>query len=294
MDVIQELLIREFLDSAPGKKLQKIIEDLASVQKHILSLMEKDDDEKLKLLKIGTVFTLFLIDTLASKGKRRAAELDKDDWKGIAEKVSQYAILNSEQGYSEFVFDLYADYIDLSVETIKATAVKYGFPVDKIALDAICAIAAELREKKAQLHRQRINESRYVEDCLWLSLEAMVKLLSTYFTLRLPKEYAQLVQAISQLGFEYGRYVLYAREQALLEEYIQHQYVLDGELQARFEAYMRDVEENAKRFDLLISKAFSPDIHEALVESAELARSFGVPEEEILTSIEDIDSFFLD
>ena len=42
----------------------------------------------------------------------------------------------------------------------------------------------------------------------------------------------------------------------------------------------------------LIENAFSLDLHEALIESAELARAAGVKEEELLTSIEDIDDYF--
>ena len=197
------------------------------------------------------------------------------------------------EGYSRESLAL-CHYIELSVKSIKAIAEAKGFMPNEDSLNAISNIAESLREEKEQFYSENINEVRYTENCLWLSLEAMVKLLSTYFTLPLPQEYVQLIQSISQLGFEYGRYVLYAREQALLEEYIQKQYVLDDELKAKYEAYLHDVQENAARFDSLIQKAFSPDIQEALMGSAELARSYGVSEDEILTTIEDIDSFFLD
>ncbi len=294
MDMIQEFAISEFLESKPGQKLQEAMAGIEAVQDNLLVYAEKDDSEKLKWLKIGTVFNLFLVDTLAKKGKRRANELEKEDWMELANKVSRYAVKESDQSYSEFVFDLYANYIDLSVKSVQAAAEFKNCEADKDALAAISNIANSLREKKDQLNREIIDEVHYTEDCLWLSLEAMVKLLSTFVSLALPKEYAQLLHSISQLGFEYGRYVLYAREQALLEEYIHNQYVLDDELKAKYEAYLHDVQENAARFDSLIQKAFSPDIHEALTGSADLARSYGVSEDEILETIEDIDSFFLD
>ena len=44
----------------------------------------------------------------------------------------------------------------------------------------------------------------------------------------------------------------------------------------------------------MIDQAFSSNIRESLMQSAELARAAGVKEEEILTSVEDIDAFFLD
>lgn len=126
----------------------------------------------------------------------------------------------------------------------------------------------------------------------------MIKLLSFWLTSKLAAiatvEYAQLAQASVDLAFEYGRYVLYAKEQSILEGYIQNQYVLDDELRTRYEAFLAELEENAARFHNLIDDAFSPDIHNALMQSAALARAAGVKEEEILRSTEDIDSFFLD
>ena len=105
-------------------------------------------------------------------------------------------------------------------------------------------------------------------------------------------EFTQLVQASSQLAFEYGRYVLYAREQALLQGYIENQYRLDEQLQKEFEVYLEEVRKNAERFQTLVQNAFSCDLHEALVQSAELARAAGVKEEELLTTIEDVDDYF--
>ncbi len=295
MDLIQELAINELVDTKPGQKLKQALGVFEFVQKNLLAFANSDDSAKLKLLQIGSTFQLFLIDTLASRGTREISDLTNEDWKDIADNVSRYAILESEKSYSEFVFDLYADYIKISADSlaamVKAVPEK---TLKKESLDAIYGVSTSIREKQKQLHSRKITEVRYIEECLWLSLEGMVKLLSAYTAMALPEDKGMLVQAVSQLGFEYARYVLYAKEQAILEEYIQNQYILDAQLQARYEAYLADLQANAERFESLIGKAFSPDIHEALVGSAELARSYGVKEEEILSSMEDIDSFFLD
>ena len=122
----------------------------------------------------------------------------------------------------------------------------------------------------------------------------MIKLLSSSLTTLIGKEYSQLAQAVSQLAFEYGRYVLYAKEQAILSAYIENQYVLDNQLQKQYDAFCADVREQAEQFKKLVDDAFSPDIHNALIQSAALARAAGVKEEELLTSIEDVDAFFMD
>ena len=114
MDEMQELAIETLLCSSAGRSLKQILDTIAFVQKNLIALSDSEDCRQLDLLKIGSTLQLFLIDTLAS-GKS-PKELTKDDWQSIAEKVSKHAVLEEGQCYSEFVFTLYANYIDLSIE----------------------------------------------------------------------------------------------------------------------------------------------------------------------------------
>jgi len=285
-DMIQKILIDELLSSPAGGLLQKSMQTIENVQQQLYALATDEDSNKLKLLKIGTVFQIFLMDTLAS-GKH-PKELGKEDWKSIVEKISQYAIFGTGQQYSEFIFTLYADYIDISAGVLKSEQ----------SVSSIRELSAEIRSKTKAMQNGEIAETAYVEDCLWLSLEAMIKLLATFLSAKLipiiGEDRAQLLQAVSNLAFEYGRYALYAKEQAILEEYIHNQYVLDEKLRAQYDAYLAEVQENAARFNHLIDVAFSGNLHDSLVHSAELARAAGVREKEILKSVEDIDAFFMD
>ena len=284
IDIIRDLAIDELMQSPAGEWLEKAVEKVSDVQRVVLAVSEKDEDEKLTLLKIGTVFQIFLVDTLASGKKIK--DLKEDDWKSIADKVAQYAVLSDEQSYTEFVFKLYADYIDLSAKSLRAGKI----PKEKVA--EVRALASEIRKNTDRLHSGELSEADYVENCLWASLEAMIKCLSLSLTSLIGPEFAQLAQATSQMAFEYGRYVLYAKEQAILQAYIENQYILDDQLQKEYEAYLEEVKKHAERFGSLVENAFSLDLHEALIESAELARAAGVKEEELLTSIEDIDDYF--
>lgn len=284
MDDYQNPAIEALLASPAGEKLKQIMNTICSVQRNLFAFANSEDSAQLNLLKIGTVFQIFLVDTLAS-GKS-SKELTKDDWLDIAKKVSQYAILEEDQRYSAFVFTLYANYIDISAESIRGIA-------PKESIDSIKALASAIRDNGEKLQSNQISESAYVESCLWLSLEAMIKLLSSSLTPIIGVEYTQLAQAVSQLAFEYGRYVLYAKEQAILEAYIQNQHVLDEQLQAQYESFLAEIQENASRFQSLLDNAFSPDLPNLLMRSAELARAAGVPEGEILKSTDDVDAFFM-
>ena len=67
---------------------------------------------------------------------------------------------------------------------------------------------------------------------------------------------------------------------------------MDDRLQAEYEDYLKDLNEYSEKFQGLIDKAFTPGIHDSLIESANLAKAAGV-KEGLLTSIEDVDDFFL-
>ena len=285
MDVLQEIAIDELRNSPAGKKITQAMETVAAVQRNLCALAESEDSTQLNLLKIGTVFQIFLIDTLASGADPK--KMKPEEWGSIASKVSQYAVFEEGQSYSEFVFTLYADYIDLSAKGLS----KF---ISKEALASIKSISTAIRGKTVLFRKEAISESSYVDECLWLSLEAMIKLLSSSLTMLIGAEYSQLAQAVSQLAFEYGRYVLYAKEQEILTAYIENQYILDEQLQQQYDAFQAELSQQAEVFNQLINQAFSSTIRESLMRSAELARAAGVREEEILTSIDDIDAFFMD
>ena len=88
--------------------------------------------------------------------------------------------------------------------------------------------------------------------------------------------------------------MLFAKEQAILTAYIENQYALDERLKMQYETFCSEVMEQANRFKQLIQDAFSPDIHDSLLQSASLAFAAGVKEEELLTSLEDVDAFFME
>ncbi len=285
VEYIRELPIEQLLGEPAAERLEEMMDTVSTVQRGLVALAESDDSEQFSLLKIGTVFQIFLINTLAS-GKK-AEDLSKEDWQNVAGKVAKYAVFEDGQGYSEFVFTLYADYIDLSEKALLTKG------VDEEQAAAVKEISDTIRENADLMRQGEITEVKYIEDNLWLSLEAMIKCLSLSLTPKIGPEFTQLVQSVTQLGFEYGRYMMYAKEQAILQEYLDNQQILDERLKTEYEAYLEEVNRNAERFQKLIDAAFDPGLRESLMESVALARACGVKEEELLKSIDEIDDFFM-
>ena len=283
-EYIPQQLINELLSAEAGAKIKQVVETISAIQQGLYAMADSEDSAQLNALKIGTVFTIFFIDTLASGKKPQ--DLTEEDWQNIAKQVYRYAVIEDGQSYSEFVFTMYADYIEVSAENLKEH-------ISEQYYGAIMEVAGSIRYNTEMLRNGELTETAYVEACLWLSLEGMIKLLSAFITVPMKKEYAELVQAVTQLAFEYGRYVLFAKEQAILTRYIENQYALDEQLRADYEAYLAEVNEHAERFRKLIDGAFTPDLHEALVQSAALAREARVKKEELLMTVEDVDAFFM-
>ena len=297
-DVIKNLTIDYLMNKSVGEKLQKAFKMYETIQTHIFALQEKGGEEELTLIKVGTIITLCVLQKYANgKGIK---DFSNDDWKSIAKAVSEYAILPDDQQYTIFVFDLYYQYIDYWVRQMEGTA-------SEKTLNSIHILAEELLEKKTQLLDDNISEVAYIEDCLWICLEAMIKLLAASVSIitafakkkgtineEADLEWIEgLSEAIAMFAFEYGRYALFSKEQALLTEYVDGQYELDVELEERYKEYTEELQSKAYEFYELIDKAFVPDFRESYLASIKLAKKAGVDEGEILTDIKDIDDFFL-
>ena len=153
-------------------------------------------------------------------------------------------------------------------------------------------MATQVRKLEKELINDKITEVDYTEKCLWLLLEAMIKLLAAYSSFAVGEEASEFIQSVAMLAFEYGRYTLYKKEQEILELYIQHQKQVDAELQEKLDVFNALLRDREKEFEALINDAFVPDVMKRFRVSVELARSVGVNEEEILKTTEQVDEFF--
>ncbi len=248
-------------------------------------LKNSKDEDGLNTIRIGTILAFSVIGKIINGINPK--DFTTADWKDIADNVADYGIMMDGQRYTEFVFNLFAAYIDYSVGINKESV------SERSAAD-IRGLASDIRSKTAQLEDGMITEPDYVDDCLWISFEAMIKLLAAYKTKGLCKEYSDFVQAVANISVQYGRYKLYRYELALLNEYHEKQSKLDDELTAKYDRYLEDLRKESDEFNMLIDNAFSDDFDEMLRSSVTLARKAGVDEDEILDSAKKIDSYFLD
>ena len=284
IEAIRELSIEYFMKTDIGSDLKKVMSAYEQIQKEAAAFSSSDEKSELVKLRIGSVLTLGVLNRI-SKGKW-PNDYSKEDWNSLIDEVSEYAVDIEDKEYSALVFRLYAEYIGVSVEIFVDLV-----PEDK--LNAIRSLADELRDKTELFQNDGIDESEYTEDCLWICLDAMTKLLSAAITKYAGSDFGQLAEGIASVAFEYGRLVLYQKEQRLLNQYIENQHVIDVELQKQFDDYLRELQAQADAYEALIDNAFSADFRQALQGSVELAIATGVSQNEILKTQDEIDDFFL-
>lgn len=282
---LKELALDQLMKSPVGEKLHQAMQIFQTVHNHYVALAEKQDEMGMTGIKAVTMLTFAILRKIAD-GKK-PSELDEQDWKDIAAAVSEYAVLKDDQQYSVFIFSLYESYIRNSVVQIEEI-------VPEETAKVIYALADELHDKAVSLGAGYISEVAYTEDCLWISLEAMIKLLACTATRYGDERITEFAQAFASYAFEYGRLMLYSRELEIVNQFIESQYQLDAELEQKYAAYLEDLQKESQQFYALLDNAFAPDFREAFLHSVLLAKAAGVKEEDILSSTEDIDSFFLD
>lgn len=283
-------LTLDFLENTPaGSMLQSAISTYSKVQTLLLRLSSAEDEGSLTALKIGTVLTeAFLEKFLQGKAPQ---DLTRADLAEIADRVTDFAVLMDGRDYSIFVFEQYARYIEFSAKLLAARSDARS--TDQIG--SILAVSQEIRNNSRKLHDGEITEPEYIEDCLWLSLEAILKCFSACLscTTATP-EFGMLAQSISMLAFEYGRFIACKKEQTVLDASLKSQQQLDEDLSEEFEAFKNRLEAEEAQFNELIANAFAPEFRDSLRSSAALASAAGVKEEDVLRTASDIDRFFME
>lgn len=283
-------LTLDFLENTPaGSMLQSAISTYSKVQTLLLRLSSAEDEGSLTALKIGTVLTeAFLEKFLQGKAPQ---DLTRADLAEIADRVTDFAVLMDGRDYSIFVFEQYARYIEFSAKLLAARSDARS----NDHIGSILAVSQEIRNNSRKLHDGEISEPEYIEDCLWLSLEAILKCFSAYVSCTTgTPEFGMLAQSISMLAFEYGRLMACKKEQAVLDASLKSQQQLDEDLSEEFEAFKNRLEAEEAQFNELIANAFAPDFRDLLRSSAALASAAGVKEEDVLRTANDIDRFFME
>ena len=214
------------------------------------------------------------------------AELSKDDWNNVLGIVYEKAAEIDPQDYTRYVFDLYRKSIAFAIEPMRANA-------STTATSRLEEIVALMDGYAEDLGAGTMPEAKYIEENMWLSLEAVFLVLTDRMSCSfIPQERRELAEAIGALVFQKFRYRLYERELTVINECLEYQVELDQRLTEQVNAYIDALKEELDEFDALVKKAFdAKDFQSAFRGSIDLASSLGA--EDILHTKQDVDDYFM-
>ena len=216
--------------------------------------------------------------TKKRKSGKKFNAFDEEDWKEIAATTGKGTLKGSIRGASIYT---------LTNFTATPAAVASAM------VTAIFGIA----EQAYQLKQGNVNEQRFIENTEMLCLDASVSALSSFagqILIPVPVLGAVIGNTVGTMMYQIAKDNLSAREQKIFEEYAEAVRQLDVSLQDQYQEFVDEIGKDTKLFMELLNRAFAPDIRVAFEGSIDLAKSCGVPVDEILDSKEKIASYFMD
>ena len=212
------------------------------------------------------------------KSGKKFNAFDEDDWKEIAATTGKGTLKGGIRGASIYT---------LTNFTATPAAVA----------SAMVTATFGIAEQAYQLKQGNVDEQRFIENSEMLCLDASVSALSSFagqVLIPVPVLGAVIGNTVGTMMYQIAKDNLSAREQKIFEEYAEAVRQLDVSLQDQYQKLVDEIGKDTKLFMELLNRAFAPDIRVAFEGSIDLAKSCGVPVDEILDSKEKIASFFMD
>ena len=212
------------------------------------------------------------------KSGKKFNAFDEEDWKEIAATTGKGTLKGSIRGASIYT---------LTNFTATPAAVA----------SAMVTATFGIAEQAYQLKQGNVNEQRFIENSEMLCLDASVSALSSFagqVLIPVPVLGAVIGNTVGTMMYQIAKDNLSAREQKIFEEYAEAVRQLDVSLKEQYQEFVDEIGKDTKLFMELLDRAFAPDIRVAFEGSIDLAKSCGVPVDEILDSKEKIASYFMD
>jgi len=219
---------------------------------------------------------------LAIRAKRKQGkqlrDFDTTDWQEIMRDAGVGSVKGGARGFSLYM---------LTNFTATPAAVA----------SAIVTASFSIAEQAHRLRGGEISELEFVENSESVCIDAAVSAVSSFVgqaLIPIPIIGAVIGNSIGQIMCSTVSSALSEREARLIEEYAQTQRELDEQLEREYAELLSQFNDSLAQYFVLLDAAFSPDPIEAFLGSIELAKSLGVPTEDILDSEEKVTAYFID
>ena len=212
------------------------------------------------------------------KEGKKLKDFNGDDWKDIAGATGTGTLKGGIRGASIYTLSNYS-------ATPAAVA------------SAIVTASFGVADQVYQLKQGQIDEQRFIENSETLCLDASISALSSFagqVLIPVPVIGAVIGNTVGTMMYQIAKDNFSSYEQKIFEEYRKSIYLVDKELNEQYQEFVDEMGKDMQVFMELLDKAFAPDISLAFEGSIELAKSCGVPTDEILVGKDEVVAYFLD
>ena len=212
------------------------------------------------------------------KAGKKLSEFDTDDWLEVVGEAGKGTVTGGIRGLSMYSLTNYT----ATPAAVASAVVTASFGV----------------AEQAHLYRTgQIDQIQFIEHSEILCVDATISALSSFagqVLIPVPILGAVIGNTVGTLMYQIAKDKFSETEQAIIGGYLKDIEQLDAQLSDEFQAFIKALNANFEVYVDLVSRAFSPDVETALNGSMNLAKSMGVPTEEILDSKEKIAAYFVD
>ena len=211
------------------------------------------------------------------KAGKKIGEFDSKDWEEVFKESGVGGVKGSIRGISIYT---------LTNFTATPAAVA----------SALCTASFGIAEQAHLLRTGKITEEQFIMNSEILCLDTSVSALSSLIgqaLIPVPVLGTVIGNTVGTLLYQVAKDNLTKKEQKLIEGYLRCLYELEIALDKKYRKYIDELNEGLRIYYGMLEGAFSPNYAEALDGSIALARSFGVPNEELLKSIAEVDDYFM-
>lgn len=211
------------------------------------------------------------------KDGKRIGEFTSEDWEGVFKESGIGVVKGGIRGISIYALTNY---------TATPAAVA----------SSLCTASFGIAEQAHLLRTGKITQEQFIMNSEILCLETSVSALSSFIgqaLIPVPVLGAVIGNTVGTLLYQVAKDNLSKKEQRIIEGYLKYLADLEIELDKKYCRYIDELNAGIRVYYGMLERAFSPNYDEALQGSVALAVSLGVPSEELLKNISEVDDYFL-
>lgn len=218
------------------------------------------------------------------KAGKRIGEFDSKDWEEVFKESGIGIVKGGVRGISIYALTNF-------------TVTPANFTVTPAAVaSALCTAAFGIAEQAHLLRTGKITEEQFIMNSEILCLDTSVSALSSLIgqiLIPIPVLGVVIGNTVGTLLYQVAKDNLTKKEQKLIEDYFRYLCELEITLDKKYKMYIDKLNEGLEIYYRMLERAFSPNYAEALDGSVTLAMNLGVPSEELLKSISEVDEYFM-